>query len=129
VIFGPISGVRVEWCQSRARALRFSEEVDLLTEEMARILRFFEWKARDWQQKGDARVSQAIPEPMSEAYKAYAERQAALYCSLYSHFKNLWSDLLAHVTHMRSLANSSLPVSSEEFQKKKKVRGRPRKEP
>ncbi|KAG6914117.1 hypothetical protein DXG01_002336 [Tephrocybe rancida] len=30
--------LRIEWCKSRARAMRFSEEVELLTEEMGRVL-------------------------------------------------------------------------------------------
>ncbi|KAG2742314.1 hypothetical protein P692DRAFT_20811856 [Suillus brevipes Sb2] len=36
---------RIEWCKARARAMRWAEEVELLKEEMRRILQFFEWRA------------------------------------------------------------------------------------
>ncbi|KAG0691527.1 hypothetical protein DFH29DRAFT_1010861 [Suillus ampliporus] len=42
---GDNDGVRIEWCKSRARALRWSEEVELLREEMRRVLQFFAWQA------------------------------------------------------------------------------------
>ncbi|KAG2028626.1 hypothetical protein BDR03DRAFT_818726, partial [Suillus americanus] len=45
---GDVDGVRVEWCKSRARALRWAEEVDLLQEEMRRVLQFFNWQANWW---------------------------------------------------------------------------------
>jgi hypothetical protein len=61
---------------------------------------------------------------MLEAYKAYAERQAALYLGLGKCFKGLWADLPVHVARMRLLINNPSPV--EEFSKKKS-RGRPRK--
>jgi len=110
------------------RAVLFDFQKKLTSdEEMARILRFFQWKARDWQQKGNARVSQEIPKPMSEAYTAYAERREHVY-SLHSHFKKLWSDLPAHVTHLRPLPTVQCQFHRR-IQKKKKVRGRPRKEP
>lgn len=118
-------GVRVEWCQSRARAHRFTEEVELLTEEMARILRFFQWKANDWQVKGNIMASQQRPAPLLEAYTAYAERQAAIYVGLGKHFNTLWADLPAHVARMRLLISN--PSSMEDFSKKK-GRGRPRRE-
>jgi hypothetical protein len=44
--------LRVEWCKSRARAMRFTEEVELLQEEMMRVLRFLEWQEAWWQIKG-----------------------------------------------------------------------------
>ncbi|KAL0952230.1 hypothetical protein HGRIS_006520 [Hohenbuehelia grisea] len=39
---------RVQWCQSRARAMRWSEEAELLQEEMCRVSRFFDWHAGWW---------------------------------------------------------------------------------
>ncbi|KAG1845839.1 hypothetical protein F4604DRAFT_1884248 [Suillus subluteus] len=41
---GDDDGVRIEWCKTRARALRWSEEVELLREEMRRVLQFFAWQ-------------------------------------------------------------------------------------
>lgn len=114
----------MEWCQARARALRFTEEVALLTEEMSRVLRFFEWKASDWRSKGNVMALQDKSSPMLEAYKAYAEREASIYVGLGKHFRVLWADLPAHVARMRLSINN--PSSIEELAKKKS-RGRPRK--
>ncbi|KAG2105070.1 uncharacterized protein F5147DRAFT_746489 [Suillus discolor] len=40
---GDNDGVQIEWCKSRARALQWLEEVELLREEMCRVLQFFAW--------------------------------------------------------------------------------------
>jgi hypothetical protein len=40
--------LRIEWAKTRAKALRYAEEVDLLEEEMRRVLQFLEWRASWW---------------------------------------------------------------------------------
>ena len=45
-------GLRIEWCKSWARAMRFTEEVELLQEEMERVLRFLQWQENWWRMKG-----------------------------------------------------------------------------
>jgi hypothetical protein len=70
------SNLRVEWAKSRARAARWTEEVDLLLEEMRHTLVFLEWKAEWW--KRQARRCMDAPEPLRGAIEAYALRQAAL---------------------------------------------------
>ncbi|KAF8867909.1 hypothetical protein BD779DRAFT_1463136, partial [Infundibulicybe gibba] len=45
--------LRIEWCKSRARAMRFREEVELLLEEMRRVQRFLAWQEEFWAGKGD----------------------------------------------------------------------------
>ncbi|KAF9231029.1 hypothetical protein BU15DRAFT_90993 [Melanogaster broomeanus] len=37
--------MRIEWCKARARANRWAEEVELLSEEMRRVLAFLKWQA------------------------------------------------------------------------------------
>ncbi|KIJ60877.1 hypothetical protein HYDPIDRAFT_116748 [Hydnomerulius pinastri MD-312] len=72
--------LRIEWCKSRARARRWSEEVVLLKEEMRRVQAFFASKARWWREcalkRDDTR------EDLREGLGAYAARQAALYHAL-----------------------------------------------
>ncbi|KIM37573.1 hypothetical protein M413DRAFT_56267, partial [Hebeloma cylindrosporum] len=46
-----LNDLRVEWCKSRARAHRFTEEVSLLSEEMVRVTRFLTSKASEWEAK------------------------------------------------------------------------------
>ncbi|KAG1851559.1 hypothetical protein C8R48DRAFT_750003 [Suillus tomentosus] len=46
-----VAGVRIEWCKARARAARWSEEVDLLLEEMRRVLAYLEWEIGAWRSR------------------------------------------------------------------------------
>ncbi|RDX44815.1 hypothetical protein OH76DRAFT_1328515, partial [Lentinus brumalis] len=41
--------LRVEWCKARARAQRWTEECELLQEEMRRVLQYHEWRADWWE--------------------------------------------------------------------------------
>jgi hypothetical protein len=43
----------VEWAKSRARAMRWSEELRLLEEEMRRVLVFLEWDANVWTKQAE----------------------------------------------------------------------------
>ena len=45
---GSLDAMRIEWCKARARANRWTEEVDLLKEEMRRTEQFLEWHANWW---------------------------------------------------------------------------------
>lgn len=87
--------LRIEWCKSRARAMRFSEEVELLLEENRRILQFFQWQESWWlikaERKGD------IPPMRREGSRAYALRQAALRAGLRGHFTHMWRFVQAYV--------------------------------
>ncbi|KIK35572.1 hypothetical protein CY34DRAFT_16932 [Suillus luteus UH-Slu-Lm8-n1] len=40
--------VCIEWCKSWARALRWTEEVELLMEEMRRVIQFLHWDTQRW---------------------------------------------------------------------------------
>jgi hypothetical protein len=85
--------LRVEWCKSRARAMRFMEEVELLQEEMERVVRFLEWQEDWWHAKGLCMGREGVTEASAEGLHAYAERQAALHRSLQAHFTTLWKDV------------------------------------
>ena len=109
-----ILGTRVEWCKSRARADRFTEEVSLLTEEMLWVLRYLEWKEKDWKAKGDQSARGPMSNMETEGYRAYAERQGAVFRSLRNHFMTLWKDLPAHVSRMQDIIkNPSLALPGE----------------
>lgn len=83
------TGLRIEWCKARARAMRWSEEVELLQEEMRRVLRFHAFQAESWERKVESR-----PDSMSnvqwEGLRSYANRQANVQRSLYSRFAHMW---------------------------------------
>ncbi|KAG1856534.1 hypothetical protein C8R48DRAFT_608216, partial [Suillus tomentosus] len=81
--------VRIEWCKARARAARWSEEVELLAEEMRRVLAFLEWQGHWWHERAVLRPSEKITE--QEGLCAYAYRQAALRFAMRNSFQARWS--------------------------------------
>ncbi|KAH7904941.1 hypothetical protein BJ138DRAFT_1118936 [Hygrophoropsis aurantiaca] len=81
--------VRVEWCKARARKLRWSEEVDLLREEMRRVLRFLDWRVRWWLSRPT--TWEGLDPLVSAGLAAYAQRQADLHRSFSKAFEAQWS--------------------------------------
>ncbi|KAG0693725.1 hypothetical protein DFH29DRAFT_985427 [Suillus ampliporus] len=45
------TAMRVEWCKARTCANRWAEEVDLVQEEMWRVLAYFDWQGRWWDER------------------------------------------------------------------------------
>ncbi|KAG2342432.1 hypothetical protein BDR05DRAFT_1000757 [Suillus weaverae] len=63
----------------RARAMHWAEEVELLKEEMRRILQFFEWHAQCWDEHGlEDALHDVVDDDEHEGLLAYAKRQASL---------------------------------------------------
>ncbi|KAI0712134.1 hypothetical protein C8Q76DRAFT_693826 [Earliella scabrosa] len=80
--------LRVEWCKARARAARWSEEVELLQEEMRRTITYHEWAAAQWPARVDTKF---VERPdYREGANAYARRQAAVRTSLRDFCKRTW---------------------------------------
>ncbi|KAJ7017592.1 hypothetical protein C8F04DRAFT_884636, partial [Mycena alexandri] len=80
-----------ERAKTRARSLRWTEEVDLLEEEMRRVLQFLTWRAGWWEEQIGRR---GLPEgSQREGETAYATRQAALLIDLRDVFAQKWSGL------------------------------------
>ncbi|KAJ6608385.1 hypothetical protein B0H10DRAFT_2068058 [Mycena sp. CBHHK59/15] len=83
--------LRIEWARAHARRWRWSEEVDLLEEEMRRILQFLTWRADWWMTRIDLR---GLPDgAQREGETAYAARQAALQRDLHKSFTFKWKGL------------------------------------
>ncbi|KAJ7017666.1 hypothetical protein C8F04DRAFT_1200144 [Mycena alexandri] len=83
--------LRIEWAKTRARSLRWTEEVDLLEEEMRRVLQFLTWRAGWWEEQIGRR---GLPEgSQREGETAYAARQAAVLIDLRDAFAQKWSGL------------------------------------
>jgi hypothetical protein len=85
-----VESLRVEWAKTQARAHRWTEEVDLLEEEMRRILVFVEWKAQWWRGMKDSRMDVMGNTAAREGFNAYAERQATIQETLKTHFERDW---------------------------------------
>ncbi|KAJ6510913.1 hypothetical protein C8R45DRAFT_965557 [Mycena sanguinolenta] len=83
--------VRIEWAKSRARAKRWAEEVDLLEEEMRRVLAFLRWRSGWW---GGMVGRRELPAgPQLEGETAYALRQAGIQAEMADEFEREWKDL------------------------------------
>ncbi|RXW17178.1 hypothetical protein EST38_g8677 [Candolleomyces aberdarensis] len=108
--------IRVEWGKSRARALRYQEEIKLVQEEMDRTLRFFVWKAADWRAKSVASHTNPIPAEYTEGLMAYAERQAVLCDSLHDAFRQQW----AGVPSLVKTANNEMKIPELFYQRKQR---------
>ena len=85
--------MRVQWTTSHARLERWTEEVELLQEEMRRVVAFLEWKLEDWLGKQNAR-STTTTASIKSGLQAYARKQAAVYHDLAVSFSNLWRPAL-----------------------------------
>ncbi|KAG2104983.1 hypothetical protein BD769DRAFT_1612896 [Suillus cothurnatus] len=81
--------LRVEWCKSRARAHRWTEEVELLREEMRRVCAFFDWHAAWWRDQAGRRIGLDVAK--LEGLEAYARRQAALRIMMRDSCVRKWS--------------------------------------
>ncbi|KAF7345208.1 CxC2 domain-containing protein [Mycena sanguinolenta] len=82
--------VRIDWAKTRARCHRWREEVDLLEEEMACVLRYCDWRSQWWAQQRERRQ---VDEIQSEGETAYATCQAAIQMQLARGFSEEWAHL------------------------------------
>jgi hypothetical protein len=85
-----IAAVRVEWCKAWARSRRWTEEVNLLKEEMRRVVAAHEYKVGWWTQRcdGTGRVWPSIDH--EEGARAYASEHAAMHEDLIAHCQLVW---------------------------------------
>ncbi|KAJ7276586.1 hypothetical protein C8J57DRAFT_1061539, partial [Mycena rebaudengoi] len=85
------SALRIEWAKARAHCMRWREEVDLLEEEMRRIIQFLMWRSGWWEEqvgrKGLGDGAQL------EGETAYALRQSVLQATLAASFTKKWAHL------------------------------------
>ncbi|KAJ7223872.1 hypothetical protein B0H12DRAFT_1205345 [Mycena haematopus] len=84
VAMNEATAVRIEWAKTRARCHRWREEVDLLEEEMARVLRYLSWRSGWWTEQQGRR--QGIDEAQLEGETAYAVRQGGIQTRLARRF-------------------------------------------
>ncbi|KAG0692589.1 hypothetical protein DFH29DRAFT_788815, partial [Suillus ampliporus] len=86
----------IKWCKARAQAMCWAEEVELLKEEMQRILQFFEWDAQCWDEQGLEDALQNVDDDdKREGLIAYVKRQASLHQRVTESFRTRWTDTLA----------------------------------
>jgi len=74
--------------KSKAHADRWNEEVQLVKEEMQRVLAFLKWKVFWWTEEG-GRVLEVRPD-IADGICAYVAKQASIYHALARSFKMSW---------------------------------------
>lgn len=84
--------MRVEWAKSRARLMRWKEEVQLLQEEMRRVIAWYEWKATWWENKASERVDG--DEDILRGVVAYSHKQADIVRRMAQHCAEIWIPIL-----------------------------------
>ncbi|KAG1823901.1 uncharacterized protein BJ212DRAFT_1444809 [Suillus subaureus] len=89
--------MRIEWCKARACAMQWKEELELLQEEMRRILAFFDWQAMFWDEHADQNLPGSLTE--REGHIAYARHQAALRRALSDMCHSSWADTCVFMDH------------------------------
>lgn len=80
--------LRMEWCRSRARLARASEELRYVKEDMRRTLAFLSWKEGWWRERRHWRSSVSLP--LQEGLKAYALKQERIQRGLLERFSSIW---------------------------------------
>lgn len=100
--------MRAEWAHNRARAHRWEEEVELLVEEMRRVIHFFEWRARWWTGRATLRAacsSLSTSSDVAEGVGAYALRQSEIFRQLATKFAHTWLPLLHSLDRLPAWAD------------------------
>ncbi|KAJ7051468.1 hypothetical protein C8F01DRAFT_1339499 [Mycena amicta] len=115
--------LRIEWARTRARALRWSEELDLLEEEMRRITEFLAWRAGWWESRIGLKTAVDLAE--AEGCEAYARRQAKMKRLLSADFRRQWTPLPALIARTRE---SVAALEPEDLREKEHVDGEPERE-
>ncbi|KAK7007802.1 hypothetical protein R3P38DRAFT_3324954 [Favolaschia claudopus] len=83
--------VRIEWAKTRARSMRWAEEVDLLEEEIRRVRAFLLWRSQWW--RGRIDLLEREEGPQREGETAYALRQESIQTTLAAEFSKEWEHL------------------------------------
>ncbi|OCH84249.1 hypothetical protein OBBRIDRAFT_808384 [Obba rivulosa] len=84
--------LQIEWCKSRARFDHWSEECELVEEEMRRVVEFHDWQHKQWLARANT-VLPDMPSDYVKGLKAYAYRQADIRASMCALRLKSWQDV------------------------------------
>ncbi|KAJ7049781.1 hypothetical protein C8F01DRAFT_1092981 [Mycena amicta] len=96
--------VRVQWTKAKARRDRWVEEVEIIREEMRRVLRGLDTVQREWQERAGGRA--AADAELAAGAQAYAKRQQAIYRRIAESFRAQWSTSAAEA--VRRVVNEAV---------------------
>ncbi|KAJ7900554.1 hypothetical protein B0H14DRAFT_3423173 [Mycena olivaceomarginata] len=84
--------LQIEWAKARVKAMRYTEETDLLEEEMRRVLQFFQWRADWWRARVGSRAARQ-DKVLWEGHGSYMLKQAACQDGMRAGFEDQWRGL------------------------------------
>ncbi|KAF8216257.1 hypothetical protein K438DRAFT_1954884 [Mycena galopus ATCC 62051] len=85
--------VRIEWSKAKARRDQWVEEVQLLREEMKRVLRMLRWTSQRWASRVSGRED--IDPELHTSLAAYARRQIYVHRRIAEQFEGDWRGSMA----------------------------------
>ncbi|KAH9885585.1 hypothetical protein C8Q73DRAFT_795737 [Cubamyces lactineus] len=95
--------MRAEWARAKARAERWEEEVELLVEEMRRVIAYFEWTADWWgglvEQRANTTSGGCVALDVVEGIRAFASKRVAHFHGLALRCAGHWIPLLNKLGH------------------------------
>ncbi|KAJ7044257.1 hypothetical protein C8F04DRAFT_1250200 [Mycena alexandri] len=113
--------LRIEWAKTRAKAMRYAEEVDLLEEEMRRVTQFMEWRAEQWRALVGVR-DVGTDEALQEGHAAYAHKQAGYMSAISGRFQALWKDVPEFLRSARA-TYASMEVDDDDTEEEESAEG------
>ncbi|KAJ7724701.1 hypothetical protein B0H14DRAFT_3519517 [Mycena olivaceomarginata] len=93
----------IEGAKTRAKAMRYAEEVDLLKEEMWHVLQLLQWRGDWWRSLLGLRAEQQL-EPLCEEHAAYIHKPEVYMDKLRTDFEMMWKDVPALLKPLESSA-------------------------
>ncbi|KAJ7900452.1 hypothetical protein B0H13DRAFT_1883534 [Mycena leptocephala] len=105
--------LRIEWATTRARSMRWTEEVALLEEEMRRIKQFLSWRSGWWGAQVGRRADK-VDAVQLEGDTAYARRQADIQSRLCVAFETKWADLAEAISLGRAGVVGEVPEEEDD---------------
>ncbi|KAI9064965.1 hypothetical protein FKP32DRAFT_1568832 [Trametes sanguinea] len=103
--------MRAEWARTKARAERWEEEVVLLVEEMRRVVAYFEWQARWWDEQANRRAnrpsSPRFSFDLADGVRAFAQKRARHFRGLAFRCARRWTPVLQDLGHTPAWASLS----------------------
>ncbi|TFK61991.1 hypothetical protein BDN72DRAFT_777650, partial [Pluteus cervinus] len=94
---------RVQWAKAYCRAMRFTEEVQLVQAEMHRVLRFLRWQENRWKIKAEIQLwPKPVTTELQDGLSAYAFRQAEIQHQIHQRFCLLWDGVEGYVKGLQT---------------------------
>ena|ERR1700761_7143756 len=103
--------------------MRYAEEVELLEEEMRRVLQFLHWRAESWRSLVELRAGHQHEETLHEGHAAYAHKQAGYMEGLRAQFEGQWQGVGSLLRNARALHATMEPDDKDEEGEEEEDRG------